>query len=100
MNVMGCKRVTYWLGTFLLDYTAYISTVVTMIFFFFILEVEFMYPFLGKITIIMVFFGISLIAFTYLFSFFFKKSNTAFITFPPICFFVFYMLPEILLAIP
>lgn len=99
LNVMGCKGLTYWLGTFLFDYLAYMLTIALLILFFFILGVEFMYPFLGRITCIMALYGIALITFTYMFSFAFKKSNTAFKTFPLVTFFVFYTLPGILLTI-
>ena len=96
---MGCKSISYWLGTFLFDYLAYLLTVTLFIVFFYVVKASFMYPFIGNIILIMICFGAALILFTYLVSFMFKNSNRAYKLFALIAFFGFYTLPGIILNV-
>lgn len=96
LNVMGCRPLPYWLGTFIFDYLAYLITV--LIFYILVLEndVKFLNAYIDTLTLILAIFGADLIVYTYLCGYLFKKSNSAFKSFPIINFFVSYSIPWIL----
>jgi len=96
LNVMGCRPLPYWLGTFIFDYIAYLITVI--IFYILVIEneVKFLKNYLNTLTLILAVFGADLIVYTYLCGYLFKKSNSAFKSFPIINFFVSYSIPWIL----
>ncbi|EGR34152.1 hypothetical protein IMG5_022510 [Ichthyophthirius multifiliis] len=95
----GIKISTYWLGTFIVDYFSYLLTLVIFIYSLYVYQIDFLEEQLGKLSVILCVFGISLILFSYLCSFLFSKSSQAFKSFPIYSFFICYSIPWVILQI-
>lgn len=69
LNVMGCRTLPYWLGTFTFDYTMY--CIVTSIFFIFgySFEIILMTNYVGTWILILLTFGYSCIMWSYAWNF-------------------------------
>jgi hypothetical protein len=96
INAIGGGQLPYWLGTFLFDFITYLIPFSLMIFV--SIGDQFLSKYLQKLFTIMFFFGISLVWYSYAWSFFFKLSNTAFKNFPIINYFLFFSLPLVLIG--
>jgi len=93
---MGCMSFPYWLGTFLFDFALYLLTFFFFLLIIFIQKVSYLVNNIYEISAVMFFFGPSLILYSYIFGFFYTKSNNAFKNFPLVNFFVSFSIPFLL----
>lgn len=85
---MGCRKLPYWLGTFLLDYIIYSVYIVIFFFFSAIIDLEISFKY-WRIELISFFcFGLCQILMAYIIGFVFNKLETALKTYAVYCFFV------------
>ena len=99
LNVMGCKTLPYWMATFAFDFLIFW---IIFIFFFIIAAItksQFILDSAAGILLIVASFSVSLISFAYMCGFMYKKSNSAFKTFPVMNIFIFWLLPYILISV-
>lgn len=86
----------YWLGTFLFDFALYLLTFLFFLLIVFVQKVSYLVNNIFEISMVMLFFGPSLILYSYIFGFFYTKSNNAFKNFPLVNFFVSFSIPFLL----
>lgn len=91
------RRLPYWAANYAFDLLVFF---IPLVFFFIIVvaigdEGRFITRFAGYLILVLILFGFSFIGYSYLFSFIFQKSNTAFRFFPFINLIFFYFLPLI-----
>lgn len=75
-------RLSYWIGTFVSDYICFLVPFGAFIASIYIFDVEFLEIFIFRMSLIISVFGMSLLSYSYLMSFFYTKSNSAFKQFP------------------
>lgn len=96
-NVMGTRQLPYWLGNYAFDMIIFY---VPLLFFFVIIYAigdygNFLTRIVGYLIPTLILFGFSFIGYSYLFSFVFQKSTTAYRFFPFLNLIFFYFLPLI-----
>ena len=99
LNVMGCKSIPYWFGSFLFDILFFW---IAFTFFFIIAAISksnYIFESAGGILLIMAGFSFSLISFAYVWSFIYKNANSAFKTFPIMNIFLFWVFPLLLVMV-
>lgn len=96
-NVSGIRQLPYWSANYCFDLIIFYLPLAA--FFLVLLAIgekgEFITKFAGYLIAMLVLFGFSFIGYSYLFSFVFQKSSTAFRLFPFINLMFFYFLPSI-----
>lgn len=96
-NVSGIRQVPYWLANYVFDLIIFFEPLI--VFFLVLLAIgdqgHFITSFAGYLIAVLLLFGFSFIGYSYLFSFIFQKSTTAFRFFPFINLIFFYFLPLI-----
>ena len=93
LNVMGCKILPYWLGTFLFDFSVYFLSVIVFFIMLYCWNITYLIIHIQKILLIMVTFGFALINLAYVCGFMFDKSNSAYKYFPVMNVFILYGIP-------
>jgi len=100
---MGCGRSAYWIGNLIFDIMMFSSSNFCMYLFPFIMGLDFFYHNMDHympFVLLSFGFGFGLITFSYIFGFFFVKSNTAYKSFPFLFPIITLLFPLIMLAIP
>lgn len=96
-NVSGMRRLPYWSANYIFDLLLFFIPLT--IFFIIVLAIgeqgEFVTRFAGYLVAVLLLFGFSFIGYSYLFSFIFQKSTTAFRFFPFLNLIFFYFIPMI-----
>ena len=77
LNVMGCRVIPYWLGTFIFDYIMFLFTIIVFFLIVVIGKITFITDFVGELLFILLSFGFSFINWSYMCGFLFEKSNSA-----------------------
>lgn len=93
LNVMGCKILPYWLSNLLFDYLLYAITILLLILFVQIEQVDIIQNYLGKFTLSMLVFGLNLTSLSYFLGFMFSKKSSAMKIFPIIVYIFFFSVP-------
>lgn len=84
----------YWTGTFLFDFLAYTLTSALFIIFIYCWELVFLLNYIGDLILVLFTFGISLISYSFVSGFLFKKVNQADLYFPLINYFILWIIPS------
>jgi len=96
-HVLGLRKLPYWTGNYAFDFT--IFTIPLIIFFIIIFmlgeKANFLTDVAGYLVLILFLFALSFIGYSYLFSFMFQKSSTAFRLFPFFNLIFFFIIPTI-----
>jgi hypothetical protein len=94
LNVMGCRVLPYWIGTFVFDYLLFYVFVLIFIMFSYIMKLDFLTEYMGLIVLIFSAFGLSYVSFSYLCGVaIYEKTSSAMKTFPLLNFFIIYSMP-------
>ena len=94
LNVMGCRVLPYWLGTFVFDYILFYLLIILFILFTYAMELNYVTDHMGKVVFSISAFGLSYISFSYLCGVaIYSKTSTAMKTFPLLNFFLIYCGP-------
>jgi hypothetical protein len=94
LNVMGCRVLPYWIGTFVFDYLLFYVFVLIFIMFSYIMKLDFLTEYMGVIVLIFSAFGLSYVSFSYLCGVaIYEKTSSAMKTFPLLNFFIIYSMP-------
>ncbi|EAR92762.2 ABC transporter family protein (macronuclear) [Tetrahymena thermophila SB210] len=98
LNVMGCRVLPYWLGTFLFDFAVFFLTIVIFIILCFAQNLTYVTDEFVNIFFILVTFGSTYITSSYFWGFIFQKSSAALKFYPLMNYFVVFSLPWIIIG--
>jgi len=88
LNVMGCRVLPYWLGTFAFDFIVYCVGLLIFVILVYIFNFSYVIDVIWKIIYNLVLFGFAYITFSYMCGFMFEKSGSALKSFPIFNFFI------------
>ena len=77
LNVMGCRVLPYWLGTFAFDFSLYCFTIIVFYLIVAIGSIQFVIAYFYEVLAVLLLFGFSYIPFSYMCGFMFQQSNSA-----------------------
>jgi len=66
LNVMGCRVLPYWIGTFVFDYIIFYMFVLLFVAFCYLLNLDFLTIYMGKVVFLFTAFGLSYVTYSYL----------------------------------
>lgn len=93
---MGLRQFPYWFGNYTFDWIIFaIPLLAFLILIFIIPQAAFLRDIVFYLGVTLLLFSFSFIGYSYVFSFMFQKSTTAYRTFPVFNFILFYILPSI-----
>jgi ATP-binding cassette subfamily A (ABC1) protein 3 len=78
LNVMGCRKVPYWLGTFAFDYIVFFVVSLYFILFSVIFDISIFKGHYGELVALLIVMGFSLLAWCYVLSFMFSQAASAY----------------------
>lgn len=95
LNVMGCRTMPYWLGTFAYDFILYSFFVITFVIFSYIMSLSFVTQHIGMVVSAFVTFGFAYISFSYFAGIaLYTQTSKAMKSFPFVNFFIIYCMPQ------